>query len=242
MSGIPWARIEAVFLDAGNTLLSVDFTWVGEELGRRGVACEPDALRRAEAAARPAISAALARRGRSEGSDAFAFYLGAVLERLGAAAVLDAAGRERLVADLAPVLRSRGTERLWSEVLPRVRESLAALRELGLPLVVVSNSDGTVERGLAMQGLRGYFDAVVDSHLVGFEKPDPRIFRPALDAAGCAPERALHVGDIYAADVLGARAAGVHPLLLDPYGDWEGVDCERSPDLWELVRRLAEVR
>jgi putative hydrolase of the HAD superfamily len=184
----------------------------------------------------------VAARGGTEGGDAFAGYLRAVLAELPAAWPLGPAGRERLVHELAPALRSHPTDRLWCEPMPRVRESLEALRALDLRLVVVSNSDGTVERALAEQGLRAFFHAVLDSHVIGFEKPDPRIFHAALDRAGSAPGRTLHVGDIYDADVVGARAAGIHPLLLDPYGDWEGVDCERSPDLWCLAERLRAAR
>jgi len=59
---------------------------------------------------------------------------------------------------------------------------------------------------------------------VGIEKPDPRIFRIALDALRVAAERALYVGDIRCVDEAGARAAGMHFVLLDPYGDYgEGV-------------------
>ena len=61
---------------------------------------------------------------------------------------------------------------------------------------------------------------VIDSALVGYEKPDPRIFAAALERTGADPDRTLHIGDLYHADVVGARTAGIHALLLDPYGDW----------------------
>ena len=76
------------------------------------------------------------------------------------------------------------------------------------------------------------------NRIVGFEKPDPRIFHHALRVAGASPETTLHVGDLYDADVVGARAAGVHALLLDPFGDWPDVDCERATDLGVLLDRL----
>jgi hypothetical protein len=66
-------------------------------------------------------------------------------------------------------------------------------------------------------------DFVVDSGVVGVEKPDPRIFRIACERAGVKPAEAVHVGDFYDIDVLGARAAGVHALLLDP------TTCIRTP-------------
>jgi HAD superfamily hydrolase (TIGR01509 family) len=237
---IPWREIETVFLDAGNTLVSIDFAWVAEELAARGVACRPDQLRRAEAGARPALSRRLAAGRSTEGRDSFAIYLAGILAGLAPSVDLSTHDADALVDELVPVLRVPGqTERLWSFVLPRVREGLGALRAAGLDLIVVSNSDGSVERGIAEQGLRDYFSAVVDSHFVGAEKPDPAIFEHALEVAGAAPERTLHVGDMYAADVVGARAAGLHALLLDPFDDWTDVDCACTEDLWTLSQEFA---
>jgi putative hydrolase of the HAD superfamily len=106
----------------------------------------------------------------------------------------------------------------------------------------VSNSDGSVEQSLREQGIHGHFHAILDSHHVGFEKPDPRIFRRALEIAGSTPGRTLHVGDLYSADVVGARGAGLHALLLDPFGDWADVDCATLPDLTALHARLEDCR
>jgi len=125
-------------------------------------------------------------------------------------------------------------------VLPDVPDALAGFRALGLRLVVVSNSDGSVAHSLAEQGLAGHFDAICDSALVGYEKPDPRLFAHALDLVGARPERTLHVGDLYSADVVGARKAGIHALLLDPFDDWGDVDAVRLPDLAALHRTLAD--
>ena len=91
-------------------------------------------------------------------------------------------------------------------------------------------------------GLRGHFAHVIDSAIVGAEKPDPRIFEHALEAAGASAERTLHVGDLYSVDVVGARAAGVHAVLLDPFGDWGEVDCARVADLVALRERLSPVQ
>lgn len=240
---IPWDALDTLFLDAGNTLVSMDFAWIAGELAGRGIACTEEQLERAEAAARPEVSRRLAEGRSTEALDTFALYFGAVLARLDAARGLGASEREALMRELVPILRAPGrTARLWSRVLPRVPEALGVLRDAGLRLLVVSNSDGSAERSIAESGLRGYFDAVVDSHLVGSEKPDPGIFRHALELAGSEPGGTLHVGDMYHADVVGARAAGLHALLLDPFDDWGGVDCARSADLWSLSRTLLGAR
>lgn len=243
MSEIPWERIETIFFDAGNTLVSIDFDWVSEELGARGVACEPEALRRAEAAARPRVSAGLAAHASKETLDAFRFYLGTVLAALEPARRLGEARLEALTAELAPVLRAPGqTQRLWSWVIPGVPEALASLKAAGLQLAVVSNSDGSVEQSLVDQGLREPFEHVFDSFRVGHEKPDPRLFEHALEVCSADPGRTVHVGDLYVADVAGARAAGIHALLLDPWDDWGEVDCATIQDLTALCARLLAAR
>jgi putative hydrolase of the HAD superfamily len=240
---IPFHAIDTVFFDVGNTLVSIDFDWVSEELTSRGVAAAPAQVRRAEAAARPTVSAGLADRDDKETQGAFAFYFGTVLEHLESARELGEAGRSDLVRDLTPVLRGPGlTAKLWSWMLPGVPQALEAMRSGGLQLAVVSNSDGSVEQSLVAAGLRDYFDAVMDSFIVGHEKPDPRIFEHALEACGADPDRTLHVGDLYAADVVGARAAGVHPVLLDPFDDWHEVDCVTVPDIVHLGEALLRHR
>jgi HAD superfamily hydrolase (TIGR01509 family) len=242
---IPYARIDTIFLDVGNTLISIDFDWVARELATRGFSCSAEDLRRAEAAARPGYSQRLFVDLVPEGTDLFLAYLQAMLGGLEVTASLPAGQLEALAKELRPVLRPDGrASSLWKMVMPRVPEALARLRGLGLTLVVVSNSDGTVERSLEAAGLRPYFAVVVDSAVAGYEKPDPRIFTYALERSGASADRTLHIGDIYHADVLGARGAGIHALLLDPYSDWPDTigDVERLPDLWAVADRLTAER
>jgi putative hydrolase of the HAD superfamily len=67
-------------------------------------------------------------------------------------------------------------------------------------------------------GLADLLDGAVSSAVAGARKPDPAIFAPALELAGCGPDQALHVGDTPEEDVAGARAAGIRPLLIDREG------------------------
>jgi HAD superfamily hydrolase (TIGR01509 family) len=120
---------------------------------------------------------------------------------------------------------------LWCSTAAGTRETLDRLRAAGLRLGVVSNSDGRVEAALTAAGLRDCFEVVIDSALFGAEKPDPAIFRAALEALGVAPEEALYVGDLYEVDVLGARAAGIEAILLLP-------ETAAAPD---GVRRVASL-
>ena len=237
--------IDTLFLDAGGTLVSIDFAWVREELSRLDVHCEIDELRRAEAAARPIVSERLANLepGAGEGPDLFEFFLQTILEQLSLKVADLSAHVPAISKKLAPILRPGGrSNQLWCHVLPGVLESLNGFAAMGLKMIVVSNSDGTVEQLMYESGLRPFFDAVVDSHVVGYAKPDPRIFEHALALSGSDASRTLHVGDMYYADIVGAEAAGIRAVLLDPFDNWTDHDCIRLPDLPALHREMARAR
>jgi putative hydrolase of the HAD superfamily len=112
------------------------------------------------------------------------------------------------------LMRMHEERHLWCSVPEPTRTALARLKAAGLLLGVVSNSEGRVEQALEAAGLLDYFDVVVDSGVLGIEKPDPRIFQAALQALGVAPEEALYVGDLYEVDVVGAQAAGIEAVLV----------------------------
>jgi putative hydrolase of the HAD superfamily len=114
------------------------------------------------------------------------------------------------------------------------REALDGIAALGLRRAVVSNSDGRAEWHLEQCGVREGIEFVVDSHLVGVEKPDPRIFHIALERLGVAAGRALYVGDIRSVDEAGAREAGMRFVLLDPHGDYGDGDGNSIPGIARL--------
>jgi len=131
---------------------------------------------------------------------------------------------------------------LWEQVTPWAEKGLAALIDAGFRLGVISNADGTVEQSLRRagvcqvgEGTGAAVEVVVDSTVVGVEKPDPAIFRIALDAMGLDARECAYVGDTVRYDVDGARAAGLHPIHIDPYGY-----CA-DPDDHDHVRSLVEV-
>jgi putative hydrolase of the HAD superfamily len=132
-----------------------------------------------------------------------------------------------LATEMAEATRSYG----WTHVGSGAVDGLRALAALGLPMGVVSNSDGTIAAELLRLGLCYAPDGqdpapagisvgvVVDSAVAGVAKPDPAIFAIALDALGVpASGTVLHVGDSLRYDVAGALAAGLQPVHLDPYG------------------------
>jgi putative hydrolase of the HAD superfamily len=112
---------------------------------------------------------------------------------------------------------------------PEVEPALRELRATGVRLVIASNWDCSLPDWLAPLGLLELVDGVVTSADLGAAKPDPAVFRRALELAGADPGEAVHVGDSLENDVEGARAAGVRPLLLARHGDPPaGVEAARS--------------
>jgi HAD superfamily hydrolase (TIGR01509 family) len=240
---IPYARLDTILLDAGNTLISMNFEWVAAELGEAGLTCDAEAVRRAEAAARPATSLQAVAEPDVQGLDLFQAYVGRIASGLPGAESLAAGDIAALARRVTARLKHPGCDyRLWSWVMPGVPEALQALAGLGLTMAVVSNSDGSVERALRECGLAEHFAVVVDSDIVGCEKPDPRIFAHALNQLRANAASTVHIGDMYFQDVQGARSAGIHALLLDPLSVWNDPDCERCADLTEFARRVSAAR
>jgi putative hydrolase of the HAD superfamily len=132
----------------------------------------------------------------------------------------------------------------WSLVPPGTKDALDRLRVLGVRVAVVSNSEGMLANLFDDLGLSGAFDLVLDSGVIGIEKPDVRIFRLALDRFAVPPERTLHLGDTFATDVVGARAARIRVALVDPFGhfDRRHQDVPRVPGAPQVAEAIAEAR
>jgi putative hydrolase of the HAD superfamily len=229
-----FASIRAVLFDAGNTLVHLDYEFIAGVLAGHGHPCDATTLRHAEYAAKAAtdrafLDAEAGTDGQRQGS-----YFDAALAALGVAP----GTRPAVIAALGAEHRRRC---LWRVIERDTAAVLETLRRRGFLLGVVSNADGRIEADLLEAGLGTYLATVVDSHVVGIEKPDPAVFRLALARLGMAPEASLYVGDLYSIDVLGARRAGLEAVLLDPLGRYPGaVDCERIAGLRELLDLLPE--
>ncbi len=135
---------------------------------------------------------------------------------------------------------------LWARIIPGSVDGLRALVATGVRVGIISNADGTVAQRLAAQevlqvgpGLGVEVECVIDSGAVGVSKPDPRIFRIALDALGIAAEDAWYVGDMPGIDVVGARAAGLWPIVMDPFDLQAGVDYRRVSALTEVAELIS---
>lgn len=205
------ARVDAVLVDVGGVLHLPGTDVVRAGLERVGVGFDPARLPLAHHRGMAAYD-----RWRRD-HEAWAAYLSALAIEMGAPAEF----LELVVDSLLEEFRRPDA---WSTLIPGAVEGLRALHAAGIPLAVVSNSDGTVEERLRAEGILQAgpgpgvpVAVVVDSESAGVAKPDPRIFSFALLALEVSPVHAVHVGDSVKADVAGALAAGIRPLHMDPF-------------------------
>jgi len=219
--------MKAILFDAGHTLIEPRDEAVLEAAAAAGLACGAREVGRAFRRAIRGLNCA------APGEPpTFRALVAAELAALGAGA----AEAEEAFWDVLD--RHNSAHALWTQPIEGAGKTLAALKQRGLRIAVVSNSDGFVERYLEQAGLLRFIDLVVDSHLYGVEKPAREIFEHALSRLDLAPAGVPFVGDRYDVDVLGARAVGLRGLLYDPEPGAPPAGCEivkRLGDLVELV-------
>lgn len=208
--------LRAVLFDLGDTLMRIEpsvpelyrrsLAELGVEVGEDAVA---DALRSGEEVYREAL-----RRGRpfeSSIAEARSFWEEYNAHLVGALGL----GRDGEARRLARAL----SDRFWSAAswrpFPETTTVLRELRRRDLRIGIVSNFAETLVAVCAEHGLLAFVECAVASTVVGTQKPDPAIFVEALRRLEVAPAEALHVGDNYVNDVLGARAAGIVGVLVD---------------------------
>jgi HAD superfamily hydrolase (TIGR01549 family) len=222
--------LRGVFLDAGGTLVHLDRGFIAASLEAAGIHAD-DGFADASETARRRVQRALREGTHSDDTARWMLFWETFLEAAGCTG--DAA---RQVTEC--VLERHADGRLWLHVEEGTPQALQLLRERGLTLVVVSNSDGRIRQFLEHAGLLPLLDHVVDSGVEGIEKPDPALFRIALERAGLRADEVLHVGDIYEIDVAGARAAGIEGVLVGPPDRYPDADCPRLPSVTALPQWL----
>jgi len=232
------AMIKAVFFDFYNTLITFDPP--REILQVRacldfGIEVDPQALPRGYWVADDFMSRENARlsiqkRSKEEAQEFWANYEATLLRTAG----VEVSGE----LALRIFTRLRQMDRnyvLFDDVLPAIN----LLKKRGMVLGIISNLSRSLDGQCSELGLTPHIDFALTSFEVGSEKPHPPIFLAALERAGVSASEVIHVGDQYHADVIGARGAGIKPLLLDRNGFWEEVrDCPRIRSLGEITNHL----
>ena len=233
--------LRAIFFDAGNTLIYPRVEELAEELTASGFPAVLEDFHAAERLGKRKLEEWLWPKIESRNippqADSMYWleYVRALLERLHVPIDQHGAVTHQIVERFRDI-------RFWSRIFPDTEPALQALRSQDYYLGVISNSIGTIEEQLGRAGLASYFRTVLDSALVGVEKPNPGIFEMALDRAGVAADEAVFVGDLYATDIGGARLAGIRGVLMarfDAYDDT--VHCPRITSFDALPEVLARL-
>jgi HAD superfamily hydrolase (TIGR01549 family) len=223
---LAWSvRARAITFDAGQTLVELDSAMLARRLAERGVAAQDTALE----AALPS-----AWRKHEQAVAAGARHPWKVLM----AGILAGTGGEHLVDWLWD---EQPRANLWRRPVPGMRELVADLHTSGVPMAVISNSEGKLAALLEELGWAPWFAAIADSGALGVAKPDRGIFTWTLERLGVPPEAAIHVGDSREADVEGALAAGMRAVWFGPFArDLDDPRVAICPDASSLRRTLAE--
>ncbi|MGF1469292.1 MAG: HAD family hydrolase [Sandaracinaceae bacterium] len=225
------SELDALFLDAGNTVVFLDHGAIAEVAAGEGHRVEPERLREVEGIAKRRYEALLAEGGAHE--EGYVLYLTTLLTEAG----LGGSSARTL---MGPIQAETERLNLWRRVPDDLGPALDRAQAAGLRLAIISNSEGRLPQLFRAVGLAERFEAVIDSHDLGVRKPDPRIFEAALARLGVAAERSLYAGDIPSVDVEGARGAGMHGVLIDTLGFYPDYDdAPRFGSVAALVAALA---
>jgi putative hydrolase of the HAD superfamily len=225
--GPAWA---AVLFDLGGTLVHLDYAWLAAAAASLGASLDEGAMALADAAVRREGWEDPAAPLLNPTQRMFRGYLGAVGRRVGLPEASALA-----FADAAYAEHGRRPLGLWHSPDAEARPVLEALRARGVRTGVVSNNDGRARAQVEAVGLAPLLEVVVDSRTAGVRKPDPAIFAAALAALAIRAASCLYVGDSYRDDVVGARAAGLTPVLYDPLGLRPDADVATVGRLWEVL-------
>jgi putative hydrolase of the HAD superfamily len=226
----------AILFDAGFTLMFHDGARLAAYAAKGGVNADAAALEQAERALRAEFRETEGVVMRTHADGGFSWHQHLYRRLLALAGTPGEA--DSLDHAAGVMLREHRASNAWRRIGTGVREALEQLRAAGLELAVVSNSEGTIEQMLTEIELRDLFATVIDSSVVGFTKPDPRIFALALARLGVEPSDAIMVGDSPSADVDGARAAGIRAALIDPYDFYPWCRAPHFRDVPEFTTAL----
>jgi putative hydrolase of the HAD superfamily len=223
---------KAIFFDVGGTLVYGSVGHIDrlyDALGHLGYIGTREDVVRANDRARRAV--ARHRRRRAAGldpTDASRMWLDHLADELGLG--VGGAVLERELAYAVARTQTDSEPELDPEALPL----LERLQQRDFRLGVISNWSADLPDYLEELGLAHCFEVVIASEAVGAQKPHREIFLRALAATKCPPRRAVHVGDDYWADVVGARSIGIHPVLIDRHRETADPDCTTITRLRDL--------
>ncbi len=232
MTTIEAGSFDAVIFDAGGVFVLPDPTVIAPLLAPFGGSIDLELHRRAH-------YAGMAAKSRVDAVEAdWQVYNETYVATIGVAA--------DMAAIAATLLGRTRSADLWRYPIAENVNAIGELAARGVPMSVVSNAAGQIEWVLEWSGVcqRGEgplvaMRTIIDSEVVGIAKPDPQIFQFALVEHSETPrDRILYVGDSVSMDVNGSRAAGLVPVLIDPFDDHDAADFARVKSVADLIELI----
>jgi putative hydrolase of the HAD superfamily len=215
--------LEAIFFDAGGTLIFPDRERTLAPLKSRGITFTQEQLHAAERTARQYRDRCAANTSNAHTDEQYwVIYYQTLLGEV--------SRDTQLLSELVAAARTSAN---WTFVPPDVPGCLEHLKG-HYRLAVISNSDGRIADVFARLNLSQYFEAIFDSGRVGHQKPSRIIFETALRELNIEPQKSVYIGDVYSIDYTGAQGAGMNAILIDPYGTYANTGVPRVQSICEL--------
>ncbi|MCK4668113.1 HAD-IA family hydrolase, partial [Candidatus Dependentiae bacterium] len=183
-------KIKAIFFDAGNTILFINFKVIKKILEENGIKTSLTDLKESELKWRTSLEENIEEFQHLKDKEMLPFYFSLIIKAMS----LDKDTEELVVSE---IIKRHKKKMLWSIFPSSVYKVIKELRKRDYLVGIISNSDGRLVNQLKSMKIWELFDTVVDSREVGVEKPDPEIFEIALNRLKVDPEEAIYIGDIY---------------------------------------------
>ncbi|HDS09198.1 MAG TPA: HAD family hydrolase [Firmicutes bacterium] len=220
-------RIKAIFFDAGNTLIFINFKIIKKILEDFNVKTSLSDLKESEMKWRTSLERDIEKLKHLKDQDILPFYFSQILNYL-------KLNDDTVKSIVDEIISKHRKKMLWSIFPSSVYKVIKDLRRKGYKIGIISNSDGRLVNQLKSLKVWDLFDLVIDSREVGVEKPDPEIFRLALKKLKVDPAETVYVGDIYSIDIKPAQKLGIKAILFDPGDNQSELHCPR-------IRRIKEI-
>lgn len=221
--------MSAVTFDFGQTLASLDTLLTAARLAERGLSFDHQRLEAALPAAWGAYNDAIKS---GYGGHPWKIFMRALLD----GAAPEGAADEALASAVEFLWTEQPRKNLWRRPIPGMIELVTELCDAGVPVGILSNSEGRLAELVEELGWSSLFAVIADSGKLGLEKPGREIFAWTAEKLGVPMESVVHVGDSYAADIEGALGAGESAV-------WFGGDSDKPlPPRVRVAKDAAEVR
>lgn len=222
-------KLKGIFFDVGNTLAFLNYSFIKDVSKEFGVDVDVEKIRLIEYQTRSLVNNAVSKATKGDDHSRWILYFSEILKQVGFS------DKNIIQNILEKLYLYHKKSNLWNQLSDDVVETLEYLKDKKYKLGVISNSDGRIAQLLSEIGIWDFFDVVIDSGIVGIEKPNKEIFEIALKEIKLEPSECAYVGDLYEIDIVGAKSAGMIGILIDPIGNFNKADCH-------IIKKINDIK